>query len=298
MSARPRPHAAPAPVGGVTLMIAATGFFSLMFACVKALGAGFPFFEAVFFRALFGLPLVLALVLRRGGRLWPRRPLLMLARGLFGFAAMSGYFYAVQRGQLAELAVIARTQPIFIACLAPLLLHERITGVALGALAAGFGGALLVIKPGFGGLFDSAGLAAMSSAVLSALAHIAVRRLGATERPELIVLYFTLVVGSGSAALGGATFVAPTGAQLVLMGVVALCATAGQLLMTAAYARDRAPIVSASAYSSVVFATVLGYAFWGELPDLLAWIGASIVVAAGIALAFSRRGVREPPSPT
>lgn len=269
-------------------MILACGAFSLMFALVKALGPEFPHFEGIFFRGLFSLPLVIGLVRREGSRLWPRRPGLMAARGLLGFIAMSSYFYAVQRGKLADMAAISRTQPIFVACLAPLLIGEPAPRVLILTLALGFGGTMLVIKPGLG-VLNFPGLTALVAAVFSALAHLCVRRLNATEPPPRIVFYFTLAMCVGGGLMCIPDFVLPSLRQLLLLIVLAQGAAVGQLLMTTAYSRDSAQVVAAAAYVIVVFALLIGLVFWQEIPDALALLGAVLITAAGVVLAYRDR---------
>jgi drug/metabolite transporter (DMT)-like permease len=259
-----------------------------MFGCVKFLGPGFPHFEAIFFRSLLSLPLVFWLLRRRGAGVRPRRPWLMLARGLSGLFAMGCYFYALQRGVLADVVIVSRMQPIFIALLAPLLLGERTTRAIAVALVTSFVGVVLVIKPGLG-LLNLPGLLALAGSVFSALAHISVRKLNATDPPERIVVWFTVIVGCGGLAAALPAFVVPTPGQLALLLGVALGATMGQLLMTTAYSRDTAPAVSTASYAFVVFGILGGWAVWGEVPDALSLLGAAVVVGAGVLLAFSRR---------
>jgi drug/metabolite transporter (DMT)-like permease len=277
-------------------MILASGFFSVMFALVKGLGPELPFSEMVFFRALFSLPVIFVLIRRRKLPLRPRQRLLMLARGLLGLTAMSGYFFALQRGVMANIAVIARIQPIFVTFLSPLLVGDQIPRVALLTLAMGFGGALLVIKPAALSLLDLACLLALGSAVFSALAHLAVRRLNTANSPEVIVLYFTLIIGIGGGLMSVPVFVLPDLGQWLFLASMALCATGGQILMTMAYSRDSAPVVSAAAYSIVLFALLFGYLFWRELPDALSLMGGAVIVVAGILLAYARRTERVPPT--
>lgn len=268
-----------------------------MFALVKALGPGFPPAEVAFFRALFGLPLVLLLLRRQGHDARPRRPWLMAARGVLGCGAMLGFFYALPRGKLADITLIGRTQPLLIALLSRRLIHEPTPRLALLSLVLGFGGAFLVIKPGFG-LLNVAGLVAMAAVAFSTLAHLAVRRLNATDPPLVIVLYFTLIVGGVSGALSIPSFVVPGPGQLLLLLVIGQGAAGGQLLMTMAYGRDRAPVVAAASYASVLYALLLGLAFWGELPDHLALLGGGLIVCAGLLLAWGRWNVHEPPELT
>jgi drug/metabolite transporter (DMT)-like permease len=146
-----------------------------------------------------------------------------------------------------------------------------------------------VIKPGFG-LFHLPGLMALGAAVLSALAHLTVRRLGATETPQRVVFYFVVIVGVLAGGLSFTDLVLPSPREWLLLVGLAQCATCGQLLMTTAYSRDQAPVVAASSYTSVAFALILGLALWQEVPDALALLGALLIVGSGVFLALGRRG--------
>ena len=280
-------------MSGVLLMVLASSLFSTMFAMVKALGPDFPFVEGVFFRALFGLPMALALISRAGVGAWPTRPPLMLVRGLLGLGGMSAYFFATQRGQLAEVWFISRVQPVLVALLAPALLGERASASIAGVLGVSLAGVALVVRPGFD-LLNISALTALLAAAFSASAHICVRRLNATEPPQRIVLWFTIIVLAGSGVVGASTFVMPTVRELLLLLGIAAAATAGQLTMTTAYARDTAPAVAASSYSGVVFALLYGWLFWGELPGAWSLAGGVVIIGAGLYLVHMRRAVSTP----
>jgi drug/metabolite transporter (DMT)-like permease len=271
-------------------MLLASALFAAMGACVKALGPTFPFVEAVFFRALFGIPLLMG-----GMRFWsigwrPVRPWLIVLRGAFGLVAMLSYFYAVQRGLLANIMVIHRLQPVLVALLAPLLLRESAPRAVLLALALGFAGVLFVAQP-TSAAFDLPALAALGSAAFSAVAHLSVRRLSASDHPLRIVLFFSLITAAGAGLLSLPLFVWPAPTQWALLAGTAACATGGQLLLTTAYGRDRAPVVAAVSYSAVLYALLLGWLFWGEWPDAAALTGGALIVVAGMVLLRSRASV-------
>jgi len=277
-------------MSGVALMLAACGCFAVMSALVKALGPGFPFAEAVMFRALFGLVALGAAARWRRIALRPKRYDLLVVRGLFGLTAMSCYFYALQRGLLANVVMIGRLQPVLVALLAPLLLRERAQREVVAALALGLGGVLLVVRPSYAGV-DAASVAALIATLASALAHLTLRRLGATDHPWTIVLVFSAITTVGGGLLALPAMVWPTGLQWTLLAGIAACATFGQLLMTTAYRREVAPVVSAAGYSWVVYALVLGVVFWGEIPDAAALAGGAAIVVGGVVLLARRRAV-------
>ncbi len=281
-------------MSGVTLMVLSSACFAAMSAFVKAIGRALPFFEVVLFRGLVGLPLVLVLTRRAGHSLASERKPLLLLRGLLGWAGMSAYYFGLQRGKLAELAMLVRGQPLFIALFAPVLIRERAPRSTLGVLLVGLAGIALVLKP-TPAAFTAASGAGLLTAVLSALAHIAVRRLSATEPPLRIVAYMTLVFVACSALGSLGTPVWPSGPQLLLLLGAGISGTCGQLLMTTAYGRDRAAVISTAGQINVVFALLLGVTFWSELPDALSLVGGALVVGGGIFLAYSRRGIQQAP---
>lgn len=276
---------------GVTLMVLASAAFSAMSACVKALGPAFPFAEAVLVRALLGLPLLLLLARAQRVPLRMHRPALLLLRALLGFVGISSLFFALQRAPLAIVTLLNRLQPLFVAMLAPWLLGERTTrGTAL-VLLVSLAGTALVLRPA-SAHFDLPALVALVGAVFSALAHLAVRRLSASDHPLLIVIAFSLVEILGGTAFSLGRFVVPSLPQWGLLIGTGLAGTAGQLLMTHAYVHDEAPRVAAASYSSVVWALAIGYLVWRELPDPLALLGGGLIVAAGLTLVLQGRPAR------
>lgn len=276
-------------------MVISSAAFTGMSALIKALGPDFPTAEAAMFRALFGLPVVAGLMWR--ARVSPRlsRPWLMLVRGLFGLAAMLGFFYSLQRGVLANMVILHRSQPVWMAVLAPMLLKEKVPPSIGVVVAVSLVGVFMVVQPSSAGI-DWASAAGLGGALSSAFAHMAVRRLSVTHHPLVIVFGFGLITTVGAALIAAPVLVIPSLRDLALLGGAALCATVGQVSMTMAYGRDRAPVVAAASYSSVVFSLLVGLLLWGELPNTLALTGGSAIVVAGGVLIASRRKHREPPT--
>jgi len=271
---------------GVVLMFLASGCLCIMAAAVKALGPGFPYAEAVMFRALLGLPLLLGLGWRqyqRGQSLRPRRADLLLLRGVLGLCTMIGNFYALQRGVLANIVVINRFQPVVVAIAAPLLIRETMPRLTIAALCLSLLGVLMVAQPSAAGV-DTASAVALAATFTSAMAHLSVRRLSATDAPLTIVICFTAITTVGATTMALPVWSTPTVHQWGLLLAAALSATCGQLSMTVAYGRQPAPVVAAASYSSVVFALIIGYLFWKEVPNSLALGGAAVVTAAGVLL--------------
>jgi drug/metabolite transporter (DMT)-like permease len=273
---------------GVIDMALATLAFTAMNAFVKAGGALLGPVELVFWRSLLGALLVLPLALHnRNVRM--TSPGLMLARTLFGVTAMSLGFASLKGLTLAEAALIFELQPVLVAVLAPVVFgeHEKVGRGVWSAMGLGCAGGAIILAPD--ALSGSVwGLLALLSAVASAGAHLCLRPLGRDEDSRAIVLWFlagSAVVSAVVAPLqdGRPIDLTPDAGWPVLAGLAA-SATAGQLLMTRAYQRERAGIVAATQYVAPLLAAVVDAAVFRVLPGWNAWLGGVLVVLAGLTL--------------
>ncbi len=280
---------------GVLFMLLASACFATMSALIKGVGPGIPPLELVFLRCLLALPLLYLFVRLRRRPLWVRARKVLVIRTLFGMTAMLGFFYALLHMPLAECIFIGRSRPLILSLLAPVIIGERTPAVAWFATLTGLTGVALIMKPAMA--WPLAAWVAFGAAAASAVSHLFVRRLSATDYPLVIVFNFTGLTALISALWVVPTFVPPSGRQWMLILGVAVFASLGQLLMTLAYQKDRAPVVAAASYTSVILSVVYGYFFWGETPHLLAWAGGALIVTGGLLLLKSRLHVSEPPSP-
>ena len=280
---------------GIFYMLLASGCFATMSAFIKAVGQALPLPELVFLRCLLSLPVLFIIVRLRQRPLIVKAKKLLLLLTLFGMTAMTGFFFALTHLQFAECIFLGRTQPFLIALLAPVILGEKTPAASWVAILAGLAGVALIMQPGV--TWSIGAWVAIGAAGASALAHILVRRLNATEYPLVIVFNFTALTCFFSGIWSLPHFVPPAPKQWLFLICVALFASLGQLCMTLAYQHDRAPAVASASYTSVVLAVIYGYFFWGEVPHPLTWLGGSLIVAGGIILLKSRIHVHEPPSP-
>ena len=280
---------------GVLLMLLASASFATMSALIKAVGPGIPPAELVLLRCTLSLPLLWLILRLRRRPLWVRAKALLAARTLFGTAAMLGFFYALTHMPLAECIFLGRSQPLILALLAPLVVRESAPRSAWAAIAAGLAGVALILRPAMA--WEAAAWVALASAASSAVAHLLVRRLNATDPPLVIVFDFMLLTAGITALWVLPRWVPPTPRQWFLAAGVSLFATVGQFLMTLAYQKDRAPVVAAASYTSVLLSVIYGWVFWDEVPPAMAWLGGALVVAGGLLLLRARLHVAEPPSP-
>ena len=275
---------------GVRFMLASALAFSVMTAFVKLAGERLPSQEIVFARALISVVLSVSLLARARVALWgtrARRPLLLL-RGIFGFAGLSCVFYAVTHMPLAEAVVIQYLHPLFTAVLAAFFLGERVDrGVATGA-ALSLLGVLLVAKPAmlFGAgqsLPTLALLAALGGAFFSGCAYVCVRKLGETEHPLVIVLYFPLVTVPATLPTLVGSAVLPEGQEWLWLLCVGVFAQLGQVALTRGMQHESAARATGLSYMQVVFAALWGVLLFDEIPDALAVAGAGLILAGSFA---------------
>jgi drug/metabolite transporter (DMT)-like permease len=275
-------------VTGAALMFALVGVF------VKLAAADLPNTVVVFFRNSFGL-LALLPWMCRGGReaLRTRHPGLHLLRMVLGLSAMYCYFFALSCLPLAEALLLNFTAPLFIPFVAYLWLRERVSPRLRTALAIGFAGVVLVLRPGLT-VFGAGLWVGLLSGMLAAGALVAVRRLSLTEPTTRVVFYFSAAATLVSAVPLAVSWVAPQGVQWVWLAGAGLCATLGQLSLTRGYAHAPAAQVGPFHYTAVLFAVAFGWVLWRESIDGWVLAGALLIIIAGV-LAARRAGLPAAP---
>lgn len=267
---------------GALLMTAAAALFAVMGALAKHVATGLPNEMVVFFRSAIGLLALLPLLAGRGlTSLRTTRPVGHVARSLVGLASMYCFFYALAHMPLAEAVLLNYSAPLFIPFVAWLWLGERASYRLLGAIALGFVGVALILKPGLA-IFAPVSLIALASGIFAAIAMGGVRGLLSSEPSFRIVFYYSLVCTLASALpLAWAWTTPPAHLWWALLGV-GVCASLAHLLMTRAYSYAPAAQIGPFAYVTIVIASLLGWLLWDEVPDALAASGAAVVIAAGV----------------
>jgi drug/metabolite transporter (DMT)-like permease len=271
--------------------------FTIMVSLVKLAREELDALEVMFWRGVVAVPIAGLMARKVGLRLHNLR--LFAVRALTGFAGMGGYFVAAKGLAVANLTLISLLRPMFIAILAPLTLGaaERAGPVVWLLLCAGLAGCALILAPDLA-VGSSYGLWALGATVASSAAHVCVRGLARTDDSRVIVFHFQACVMVMAAAVLVAESHGLPGlpdAHLwpYLVGI-GLTATAGQLLMTQAYAEDRASVVAAASYSSPIWGVFADLVVFAIDPSWHTIVGGGIIVATGTYLLFGRR-VTPPP---
>jgi drug/metabolite transporter (DMT)-like permease len=270
-------------------MLAAGASFALMSVFVK-LGAGhFSSHEMVFWRSVLGLAFIAAFLRLPASGLSPRRLGgvhlgMHLRRGLVGFVALACFFFAVTRLPMSVAITLNYTSPLFLALVMPWWLHERPRPAQYLAVALGFLGVALLLRPWEGTGDLQAGLIGLFSGFMAALAYVHVRQLGKLHEPEWrTVFWFAAVCALGAGLLSAASgWHAPGADDLGVLLAIGLAATLGQLAMTRAYRTGDTVVVASLAYSTVVFGSLLDGLIWNQTLPRVAWLGMAITILAGI----------------
>ena len=265
-------------------MVVAGALFGCMGVFVKLGAEFFSSAELVFYRSLFGLLTIALIVKSRGMSIATPHWKAHLWRGLSGFAALMLFFYAITRLPLATAVTLNYTAPLFLAFLSVLVLKERPRLPLLPAVLLGFVGVVLLLRPSLHQEQLVAGLMGLASGFLAAIAYLNVKQLGQMGEPSLrIVFYFTLICTIGGGIWMGIHTFHPVSPRnfLLLLGLGAT-ATLAQLAMTRAYREGGTLVVGSLAYSTVVFASLLGILLWQEILPPASWLGIALIVLSGV----------------
>ena len=270
---------------GIGLRIGAATSFGFMAAAIKlgsARGVSVP--EMAFYRFAFGLPPLLAWIgLTRNFGAWRTgRPFAHLGRGAIGLTTMVCAFAALTYLPLAEAATIGFAAPLFSVVLSALVLGEPVGRHRWSAVALGFVGVLIVMRPS-GSHLPAVGLAlAVAAAFGTAAVTITIRQIGRTEATPTIVLWFTLFSMAATGLLlpfYGQGHDGPTWAILIGLGLAGGC---GQLFLTSALRFAPVAVVVPFDYTQLIWAVLLGWALWDTHPPPSSWAGATVIVASGL----------------
>lgn len=272
---------------GIVLMCAAVLCFTVMDALIKHLAGRYPTLQLVFARNVFALIPVIYPLMKDGGfkLLRTRRPVGHALRAVFGLISMCCFFYAYGQLELATVIAIGFSAPLFMTALSVPMLGEPVGWRRWTAVLVGFVGVLIMTRPGVG-MLEASALVAVLGAFLYALVVVVIRKLGATEHPATIVLYFTFTSAMVSGAAMPFLWVTPTLADWPFLVGIGLLGGIAQLTMTRAFMQAPVAVIAPFEYSSMLWAVTLGYFFWGEVPDRWVWVGTVIVVGSGLYILY------------
>ncbi|MEE8445702.1 MAG: DMT family transporter [Alphaproteobacteria bacterium] len=269
------------PLRAVFWMVLQCIFFSGMTASVRWLSATMEAYELVAFRGFFGLLFVAPLILTRrpGSLLRTGRTGLLVTRSVLTVAATAVWFIGLGAMPVSDAIAIQFTLPLFVVVGAGLFLGERVGWRRWVTVAIGFGGALVIIRPGIVPL-STAALLVLASALLYAGVHLMTKRLSDQLPAPVIVFYMNLIMLPLGLALAWSGWVWPTWADLPWLLSLGLFSNAAHYCMTRAYHAADASFAETVDFLRLPFAALWGWLLFRETSDVWTWVGACVIFVA------------------
>lgn len=283
--------------------------FALQDWIIKEISDLYPVHQVIIIRCVVALPIMLILVRWQGGLrdlLSPQLKWLAL-RGLILVVSYTTYYLAFPAMPLAQVIALWFTTPLFVVALAGPLLGETVGPRRWAATILGFAGVVVMVRP-FTAAFDLAALLPVASALTYGTAQLMARRMGVTESAAVMSFYQNLVfffaagivalvagdgrfAGSSDASLDFLfrAWVMPTTEHLWMLAACGPIASAGMVLLTQAYRMAEANFVTSFEYTAIIWAALGGWVFWNEMPDQYTFLGAALIIAAGLYVLYGAR---------
>src|SRR6476619_245842 len=291
------------PFKAIGLKLISALLFAAMSALVRQLGDVAPVGQMVFFRSAFAiLPVMLVYAIRGelATAVRTSRPLGQLGRGLLSVGGMFTNFSALTRLPLADATAISFASPLITVALAALILKERVRIYRWSAVLIGFGGVIVMLIPhldigryaAIGGAAAAAGsMLAVISAFCNAGTVIQTRRLTQSETTSAIVFYFSLVCAIAGALTLPFAWHSPTARELGALVALGVLGGLAHIFLTESYRYAPASVVALFDCTALLWALLLGYCLFGELPEQLVYVGATMVTAAGLFVIWRERQI-------
>ena len=267
---------------GVLYGIASIACFAMMDACVKWLDM-FPVGQVLFSRFFFGLIPILMLVPRSEFKTFYKtsRPKLHAFRAITGTLAIIALFIALREIPLADVVSLTFGGPIFVTLGSIFFLSEKVGIRRWLAVLIGFFGMLLIVKPAYEEL-NIYYIFPIIFCIFFACVALSIRSLSSTEPNYRIALYFSLlsmIMGLLTLPFG---WVMPNTFEFFLLIFTGLVGSVANILLTVSLRFAEASLVTPTKYLNLVFAILLGYFIWSEIPKLLTLVGAGLIIISSV----------------
>ena len=264
------------------IVLAAFGF-AAMSLFVK-LSGDLPTAEKAFFRNLIAAIVALYMLKKEGQQLRVKEGCLptLLLRSIAGTIGIYANFWAISHMAIADANILNKLAPFAAIIMSIFIIGEKPNLFEIGTVITAFIGAVFIVKPG-AGIASLPAIVAVLGGIAAGTAYTYVRKLGLMgERKAVIVLFFSTF--SCLVSLPGMItgFVPMSAKQLACLLMAGVMASVGQLNVTAAYTYAPAREISVFDYSQVVFAALLGFLFFGEMPDTWSFIGYLIIIGTAV----------------
>lgn len=280
------PGTLPRGVAGIGVMVASTVGFASMHGAVRYVSADLHPFEIAFFRNLFGL-VALAPWFLHGG-LTPLRTArfpLHCARAAINLVAMLMFFMGLSLAPIAQVQALGFTAPLFATLFTVVILRERASLARWLALAVGFAGTLVIVRPGIGTV-DAGSLLTLASAATWALALVIIKQLSRSDSSVTITAWMIVLMTPFSLLPALFVWQWPDPWQWGWLLMIGVTGTLGQMGMSQAFRMADATAVLPFDFMKLVWGTIIGVVAFSELPDAWTYVGAVVVFSGGLFLAL------------
>ncbi|MEP1206790.1 MAG: DMT family transporter [Rhizobiaceae bacterium] len=281
-------------IAGIFWALLAAALFSVVSALAKVAVVDYHVLQILFFRQI----VVFASSLPDIARTFPqslqtRRPGIHALRLIGAFVALSCGIWAVAVLPLTTATTLAFAQVFFVALLALWFLKEPVGRHRIGAVIVGFIGVLIVMRPGVEGLIDVHTLIPILAAMGAAVAVTSVRKLSQTESTATLLVYQSVFVGALAGIPMVWLWVTPDLFGLLFLLSMGVLATMGQWVGVKALRLGEVSVIGNMEYSKLIYAALLGYLLFSEIPDAYTLLGAAIIIGSSIYI-FHRERAQMP----
>jgi len=287
------------PVAGIAFMVAGISMFSLNDALGKWLLADYSVAELLLIRSAAALILLAPFVRKTGVAAFTTapQPVLQIARVVLSALEVAMFFWAVSYLPLADTVTFYLAGPIYVTALSVVLLGETVGWRRWTAVLVGFVGVVLALRPSAAS-FTLPALIALGGSMFFSVLMITTRMLRETQDTVLIAgqIGATLLFGAAVAPFG---WVTPSWRDFLLMSLFGVLSIVALACVNRSLKLASASVVVPYQYTMIVWAIVLGYVVFGDVPDLFTLAGAAVIIAAGLYIFWRKQvqGGREPASP-
>lgn len=288
------------PLRGIALKLGSVVCFIVMASLIKAVSAHVPAGQTVFFRSFFAIPVIVVwLALRHELTTGFRAvaPIGHFWRGFVGTISMVLGFSGLAYLPLPEVTAIGYAAPLLTVIFAAMFLGETVRSFRIATVALGLIGVMIVLSPRLSimqgqvaGQAEAFGaMLVLASAVFAALAQVFVRKLVMTEKTPAIVFWFSVTASGLALTTIPFGWVWPAPWEAATLVTAGLLGGVGQILLTSSYREADASLVAPFDYASMLFALLIGYFVFAEVPSGTTLLGAAFVIFAGILIIWRER---------
>lgn len=276
----------PQEIRGIGCMSAAAVTASSMNAVIREVSFGIHSFEIAFFRNVFGFFVLLPALIRQGRQALATSQFgLHLIRAGLNAIAMLSFFHAITITPLATVAALAFTSPLFATIFAIVILREKVGPRRWTGLFIGFSGAMLIIRPGIA-VIDLGAFLVLLSSFSWGMALVIIKILGRRDSSLVITAYASLLLTPITALAAIAFWVTPNGWEWLQLAAIGLLGSLTQLAIAQAFREADASLVLPFDFTKIIWATLIGYWFFGEIPDPMTIIGGAVICSAVTYIAY------------